>query len=95
MPRNSSAASRVALQTTTSVSKTGQKQASKMSSSSRTALFTDSPKLDSDQLAASGAAAKKEMYEVPDSQPRDGSGQCSLQFLQCVQKSTVFEQHIL
>ena len=64
MPRGASVAPRTTLQTSTSTSRTGQKQISRLSSSARP-LFADSPKV----VVEQAAAAKNDLDEVPDSQP--------------------------
>jgi len=76
MPR-SSAAPRASLQTSTSAARTGQKpSASRLMSSARSALFTDSPK-PSDQTAAAAAAVSNPFDAVPDSPtPNSQSAYC-------------------
>ena len=71
MPRPSSAAPRATLQTSTSASRAGPKQTARLSSSARSATFTDSPKAVDQPAAAAAAAAaasaSNPLDAVPDS----------------------------
>ena len=78
MPRSSAVAPRSTLQTSAS----GARPAQKRLSSSRPAMFADSPKAAVEQSAAALQSAKNELErdEVPDSQPAGSQSERSLKY---------------
>ena len=81
MPRSSSVAPRAALQTSTSLARTVQKRLS----SSRPAMFADSPKAKAAvEPSAATVSMKNDLNEVPDSPPMDSQSVYILLFVHTI-----------